>query len=94
MTQFTLSRLSITVLIFLLFPAALFAKCNIAGKDSLVWTSLVKKEYTLHYTSGDRGLVKNIDDYLQSGSIYIFQFFNHSFLQKFNVYIFFLIVLH
>ena len=58
------------------------------GKDSLEWKELSRGKYTLHYTSADQGMINRIDSDLQSGLTYIAGHFHHSFLNKFDVYIF------
>ncbi len=57
-------------------------------KDSLEWKELAREKYTLHYTSVDQNIIKRIDNDLQSGLDNIVEYFHHSFLNKFEVYIF------
>jgi hypothetical protein len=57
-------------------------------KSLLEWDSLVRKEYTLHYTNADKDIITTIDDELRSGFKHIVDFFHHSFINKFDVYIF------
>ena len=59
-----------------------------SNKSLLEWDSLVKKEYTLHYTNADKDKIISIDGELQSGFKHIADFFHHSFIGRFDVYIF------
>jgi hypothetical protein len=61
--------------------------CN-SSKSLPEWDSIVKKEYTLHYTNADMDKIISIDDQLQSGFKHIVDFFHHSFKNRFDVYIF------
>ena len=72
--------------LLLLLSTVSFAKAR--GNDSLEWKELVKEKYTLHYTSTDQNIIKRIDSDLQSGINYIVGFFQQSFPNKFDVYIF------
>jgi len=56
--------------------------------DSLEWKELAREKYTLHYISADQNIINKIDNDLQSGLKKIVEYFHHSFLDKFNVYIF------
>jgi hypothetical protein len=64
------------------------ANPNYTTKSLLEWDSLIKKEYTLHYTNSDKNRIITIDDELQSGFKHIVDFFHHPFINKFDVYIF------
>ena len=81
--QLNLSLLSIWIL-----PVIVSANPYNSNKSRLEWDSLVKKEYTLHYTNTDKNKIITIDDELQSGFKHIVDFFHHSFINKFDVYIF------
>lgn len=78
----------IGLVFFIQLSMNLFANKNRAGQDSLSWNTINKKEYTLHYTNDDKNLVNDIDRYHRSGLNYIPAFLDHSFLKKFDVYIF------
>jgi hypothetical protein len=73
---------------YLLLLLGSFSFARGEGKDSLEWKELVKEKYTLHYTSSDQNMIKEIDDDLQSGIKCITDFFHHSFPNKLDVYIF------
>jgi hypothetical protein len=57
-------------------------------RDSLIWDVLTRKEYSVHYTTADKGRVQTIDSALRSGIKYIADFFHQSFPDKFKVYVF------
>jgi hypothetical protein len=61
--------------------------CN-SSKSLPEWDRIVKKEYTIHYTNADKDKIINIDDQLQAGFKHIVDFFHHSFINRFDVYIF------
>jgi len=81
-------RLCFTLLLSVFSTLRIFAGQSFSEKDSLNWQSLVKKEYTLHFTETDKSQLISIDNYLQSGFKHIADFFHHSFPDKLDVYIF------
>ena len=56
--------------------------------DSLEWRTVLKKEYTVHYTDIDSNKITYIDSCVESGLNYITRFFQQSFPGKFDVDIF------
>jgi len=76
------------IYLLLLLCSVSFARGFTAGKDSLEWKELSREKYTLYYTSTDQNIINRIDSYLNYGLNYIVDHFQHSFLNKFDVYIF------
>ncbi len=74
--------------LLLLFYSVSFARSFPGVNDSIEWKELARDKYTFHYTSADQHMIKKIDSYLQSGVEYIVDNFHHSFVNKFDVYIF------
>jgi hypothetical protein len=83
-----LVKLFLSLLFIWMLPETLSANPRNSTKNLLEWDSLVRKEYTLHYTKADKDITIIIDDELQSGFKHIVDFFHHSFINKFDVYIF------
>jgi len=83
-----LVKLNLSLLFIWMLPVILSANPRNSKKILLEWDSLVRKEYTLHYTKADKDKIITIDDELQSGFKHIVDFFHHSFINKFDVYIF------
>jgi len=81
-------RVSLSLLFIWMLSATASAKpCN-STKNLPDWDSIVKKEYTLHYTTADKDKIESINNDLQSGLKHIADFFHHSFLNRIDVYIF------
>ena len=76
------------IYLLLLLCSVSFARGSTVGKDSLKWKELSREKYTLHYTSADQNIINSIDNYIPSGLNSIVDLFNHSFPDKFDVYIF------
>lgn len=74
--------------LLLLFYSVSFAGSFSGVNDSIEWRELARDQYTLHYTLADQNTIKKIDSYIQSGVEYIVDYFHHSFINKFDVYIF------
>ena len=88
MSSYDFLRRSFTCSLLLSFAVVAFPKCISKSNDSLSWNTFNKKEYSIHYTAIDKNRLKYVDSCLQSGCNYIAGFFQHSFLNKFEVYIF------
>ena len=81
-------KLNFSFLFIWMLPVIVSANHYDSNKSLLEWDSLVKKEYTLHFTNADKNKIITIDDELQSGFKHIVDFFHHSFVNKFDVYVF------
>ena len=81
-------KLNLSLLFIWMLPVIISANPHNSKKSLVEWDSLVRKEYTLHYTNADKDKIISIDDELQSGFKHIVDFFHHSFINKFDVYIF------
>lgn len=88
MKRITVLRTIPGLLFFTGLSSGLFAKQNYKDQDSLAWATINKKEYTVHYTDKDKGFTDSIASYLQTGIDHVSKFYGHSFLQKFDVYVF------
>ena len=65
-----------------------FARSFTTVSDTIKWKRLDKKEFTIYYTTSDDAIINSLNTYLRSGVESITEFFGHSFLKKFDVYIF------
>lgn len=81
-------KLNLSLLFIWILPVIVSANPYNPNKCLLEWDSLVKKEYTLHYTNADKDKIISIDYELQSGFKHIVDFFHHSFINRFDVYVF------
>ena len=78
-------KLNFSVFFIWILPVIVSANPHKSNKCLLEWVSLVRKEYTLHYTNADKHKIINIDNELQSGFKHIVDFFHHFFINKFDV---------
>lgn len=78
----------LVIISLLLFGTIVFSRQIIVGDDSITWKKLIKKGYSISYTTNDEKEVKKLDIYVQSGINYIAGFFDNSFHDTFNVYVF------
>jgi len=88
MNYYEFKRRSFTCFFLLLLTTVASAKCISRNSDTLIWNTLTKKEYSIHYTAADKNRLEYLDSCLRSGHDYITGFFQHSFLNQYEVYIF------
>ena len=81
-------KLNLSLLLTCMLTVIASAKPYNSNQNLFEWDSIVEKEYTLHYTKADKDKIISIDDKLQSGFNHIVDFFHHSFLNRFDVYVF------
>jgi len=88
MKQFSFWKSMIFVL-SLSFPSTLlYAESPDIPADSSGWKIIDKKDYRLYYTPADQKMAEQAEGYLRSGIRQISTQFNHSFQNKFDVYLF------
>ena len=71
-----------------LFSTILFSRQIFIGGDTIIWKKSINKGYSISYTSNDEKDAKKLNIYIQSGINFIAAFFDNSFHDTFNVYIF------
>jgi len=86
--NFIMMKQCLVIISLLLFGTIVFSRQIIVGDDSITWKKLIKKGYSISYTTNDEKEVKKLDIYVQSGINYIAGFFDNSFHDTFNVYVF------
>jgi hypothetical protein len=86
--QFYIMKRSVLAIGLLLLGTILFSRQVVAGDDSITWKKLIKKGYSIFFTANDEIEAKRSDIYIQSGINYVASFFDNSFHDTFNVYIF------
>jgi len=86
MKQLNIWKSVIISVVLLCSPALLHATMN--PVDSTGWKIIYKKEYSLHYMPGDQQMAEETMTFIESGIKNVSTQFNHSFQNKFDVYLF------